>query len=574
MKRIVRRFGWTLLLAATAAFAQAPQPRAWLDRGTMQLGETVTLNVEAQDGAAAAPDFSALKQDFDLLGTQSSQQISIVNGKSESKTLWAVGLEPKHAGRLTIPPLTVGQATTAPIALDVQAPSAATRAKPGGDVFVEVEADPATPYVQQQVRYVVKLYYAFDLTDGNLAEPAADGLATQRLGQEKRYVATVEGRRYNVVERHYALTPERSGTLEIPALVFRGNALDVTDPTGFFSRGRGVVARSEAIRLEVKPKPASWTGGAWLPAAGLLLKDETELPQQMRVGDPVTRTIRLQAQGLGFEQLPELDLAAPAGTEMYPDKADTRTRDDGKWLYGERVRKFAFVPSQAGTLTIPGLGVRWWDTVHDRMATAELPPRTITVLPAAGIGQAGAPGAAAATPGAATSSAPTFAAATTMDAAALSATPRTRELRRWKILAVAGFALWLATLALWWWRSNSGAPPAAVDATQADAASARAAFLRACALGEFAGAERELVAWARAERPGLHNLGQLATALDDMPQREALAELQRTRYAGASSAGLGARLQQAFRGGLSWRATARRGGEGGSTLPPLYPRRG
>lgn len=392
MRRIVALWVGLSLMVATLAFAQGSQPRAWLDRDTMQLGETVTLNVEVQDGTATAPDFSALKQDFNLLGTQSSQQISIVNGKSESKTLWAVGLEPKHAGHLEIPRLAVGQATTAPITLDVQEPSPATRAKPGGDVFVEVEADPVTPYVQQQVRYVVKLYYAFDLTDGNLAEPAADGLTAQRLGQEKRYVATVEGRRYNVVERHYALTPEHSGTIEVPALVFRGNALDVTDPTGFFSRGRSVVARSQPVRLEVKPKPASWTDGAWLPAAGLLLKDETELPQQMRVGDPVTRTIRLQAQGLGFEQLPELELAAPAGTEMYPDKADTRTRDDGEWLYGERVRKFAFVPSHAGTLTIPGLTVHWWDTANDRMETAELPPRTITVLPAANTATTDGPG--------------------------------------------------------------------------------------------------------------------------------------------------------------------------------------
>ncbi len=90
----------------------------------------------------------------------------------------------------------------------------------------------------------------------------------------------------------------------------------------------------------------------------MLLKDDSELPTEIRVGDPVTRTIRLQAQGLGFEQLPELNLTAPEGAEIYPDKPDTRTRDDGTWLYGERVRKFAFVPTKPGTLTIPGMSVQ------------------------------------------------------------------------------------------------------------------------------------------------------------------------------------------------------------------------
>ena len=75
----------------------------------MHLGETVTLNVETEGDAGGQPSFSALSQDFSMLGTQSSQQVSIVNGSSSAKTVWAVGLEPKHAGRITIPPLTVGR---------------------------------------------------------------------------------------------------------------------------------------------------------------------------------------------------------------------------------------------------------------------------------------------------------------------------------------------------------------------------------------------------------------------------------------------------------------------------------
>jgi hypothetical protein len=574
MRRIACVFGaqFALVIAAASAIAVAagtPVVRAWLDRDSMQIGETVTLNVEAQDGSNVQPDFSALKQDFNLLGTQSSQQISIVNGASASKTLWAVGLEPKHEGRITIPPLTVGKATTAAITLNVLAQATPAQAKASGDVFLEVTAEPLTPYVQQQVRYTAKLYYAFDLTDGNLNEPQAEGLGVQRLGQDKSYVATVGARRYHVIERHYALTPERSGTIDIPGLAFRGNALDVTDPTGFFSRGRGVSARSDGVHLEVKPKPAAWTDGAWLPAASLLLKDESELPDEVHVGDPITRTIRMQAQGLGFEQLPELNLAAPDGAEIYPDKTDARTRDDGEWLYGERVRKFAFVPNRPGTLKIPGLKLSWWDSEHDRMETADLPEHTIKVLPAAG-----APSNAASLPGAIAapgSAAPPSTAVTAAPARPASA-PASADVLRWQILAAIGFALWLITLALWW-RSrasrqrsvtDAGAPPAH------DSSAQRAAFLRACSLGEFAAAERTLVAWARSERADVRNLGELSTRLADLTQREALADLQRVRYAGASTQGLGTRLQQAFKNGLAWsggpvsRATT-------SALPALYP---
>jgi hypothetical protein len=558
----------TVFVLIAPSHADTTTARAWLDRDTMHLGETVTLNVEAQGKVDGQPDFSALAQDFDLLGTQSNQQFSIVNGSSTAKTVWAVGLEPKHAGRVTIPMLAIGSARTSPIALTVLAQPAGAQGKPGDDVFLEVTAEPLAPYVQQQVRYSVKLYYAFNLTDGNLSEPQADGVVVQRLGQDKSYLATIGDRRYHVMERHYALTPEKSGALNLPALLFRGNALDAADPTGFFSRPRTIGARSDAVQLNVKAKPSSWTGDAWVPAESMLLKDDSELPSEIHVGDPVTRTIRMQAQGLGFEQLPELNLGAPDGAEIYPDKADTRTRDDGTWLYGERVRKFAFVPTRPGTLTIPGISVHWWDTAHDRMETAELPAHTLTVLPAAGAKAASSAGAAASQ---------TDAQPGTVNAPAVLATTQApvskpTSLRTWQALAAFGFLLWLITLVLWW-RSRRMAPVVAVGPSphaSPGASAQRAAFLRACALGELAGAERALVAWARSERADVRNLGELAGRLTDTAQRDALAALQRARYAGASTHGVGTQLERAFKAGLAWPDAAQQLRDK-SPLPALYP---
>ena len=555
------------LCMSLPAFADdKPAMRAWLDRDTMHLGETVTLNVEADGSVDGQPDFSALAQDFNIQGTQSSKQLSIVNGARSAKTLWAVGLEPKHEGSITIAPIALGQAQSAPIHLNVlPAPSAAQQA--GGDLFLEASAQPLDPYVQQQVRYTVKLYYAFDLTDGNLGEPKADGLATQRIGQDKQYIATVGTRRYHVLERHYALTPERSGAIEIPALAFRGSVLDASDPAAFFGRGRSVSARSEALHLEVKPKPASWTQAAWLPAASLLLQDQGELPTEVHVGEPVTRTIRMQAQGLGYEQLPELQLAAPKDAEIYPDKADTRTRDDGEWLYGERVRKFAFVPDRAGTLTVPGLSVTWWDTEHDRLATAELPARTIKVLPAAGTTARVAP--------AGGSPAVSTPANANGLPGAVSAFGEATRIRLWQVFAAIGFLLWFATLLAWWWsrRAAGTLPRLPTGAADTNSTAQRAAFLRACSLGDLAGAERALVAWARHERADVRNLGELAARLADDTQSDSTAALQRARYAGEPVEGIATRLQQAFRTGIAWRDAPARAAGSADPLPPLYPAR-
>jgi hypothetical protein len=566
--RPVMMLGIVLLavLQASPGRAAGVAVRAWLDRDTMHLGETVTLNVEAQGSVDAQPDFSALATDFKLLGTQSSQQVDIINGAQNAKTLWAVGLEPRHAGRIVVPALSVAGSSTAALTLTVLAQPAGAQGHPGDDVFLEVTAEPLAPYVQQQVRYTVKLYYAFDLTDGNLPDPAADGLVSQRLGQDKHYLATVGQRRYHVIERRYTLKPERSGVLTIPALTFRGTALDASDPTGFFSRGRSVGARSDSVQLNVRAQPQGWGSDPWLPAASVTLSDETPLPDRVKVGDPVTRTLRVQAKGLGYEQLPEITLPAPDGAEIYPDKAQTRTRDDGTWIYGERVRKFAFVPTRPGRLVIPGYRLHWWDTVHDRAATAELPAHVVEAVAA---GASTLPVPASATPRQATPSA----VATTPAAAASTPAPCDS---RWPWVALAAFVLWLLTLGLWWRsrhrrRTSVAMTPAPGVAAGTGASDARARFLRDCALGDLAAAERDLVAWAHAERPAVRNLGELAARLDDPQQVQGVRDLERTRYAGVAGDGLAGRLAQEFGKAFAWSDRDRHRAAAGAPLPPLYP---
>src|SRR5690606_10021647 len=72
----------------------------------------------------------------------------------------------------------------------------------------------------------------------------------------------------------------------------------------------------------------------------------------------------------------------------------------------------------------------------------------------------------------------------------------------WRTLAIVAFSLWLLTLAGWWVQARGAhrAVPARAGAAPAGASTQRAAFLRACALGDLAGCERALVAWARSER--------------------------------------------------------------------------
>ncbi|HEX3122683.1 MAG TPA: BatD family protein [Rhodanobacteraceae bacterium] len=569
--RIAGLLGFVALWICESA-AAAPEARAWLDRNSMHIGETVTLNVEVSgDTGAKQPDFSVLQNDFEMLGTQSQTSMSVVNGESNSKLLWAVGLQPRRAGTLTIPAFAIGNVKTQAISLNVLPAQAGAVGKAGDDVFVDAEATPRSPYVQQEVRLTVKLFYALNLTDGNLDDPKVEGLVVRKLGQDSNYTAEVDHRRYRVVERHYAISAENSGALEIPAIAFRGHAFGPGDMNSFFSRGQGIAAQSEPITLDVRARPPESGSDVWLPAQSLTLSAEgVDASSSVHVGEPLTLTLRLKAQGLGFEQLPELKLPKIDGADIYPDKETTQNRDDGSWQYGTRERKFAIVPSRPGTLQIPQISIAWWDSAHDRAAISEVPALSIPVAPAQATGapEPARPVAPSPSGEAPPSAAPALAPITaTSDL----------ELRQWRLLAFAAIALWIvsAAAALAWLLSRRRAQRRASRQQDQPAAliSGGNEFRAACTRGDLPAAARALLTWARRERPALRNLGELARAVSDAKQAAVLGELERALYASASApvdAAFATRFAQAFRSGFAFAAIrGQRADE--PVLAELYP---
>lgn len=536
-------------------------PRAWLDRDSMRMGETVTLNVEA-DNRGDEPDFSVLDQSFRRLGTSASSQISIVNGQQSAKMLWAIALEPLQEGVIGIPSLRVAGEDTAPLTLTVLPAPAGGSAAQGEDVFMETTAEPASPYVQQQVRYVVRLYYAVTLLEGQLEEPKADAGQVRRLGQDLTYQKTVAGRRYNVVERRYALIPEASGRVQIAGPQFRGRALRPGQYNSMFGGGINLSARADTVELDVRARPAD-APTPWLPAQSLSLTDESgAAPDQLHVGEPLTLTLRVTAQGLAAEQLPELTLPRIEGAEVYPDQETTQTRDDGEWLRGERVRKFAVVPTRAGPIEIPEIAIDWWSTSAERRERAVLPKRAWTAVGAATTVTA---------PDAASTAAPDARPAGEGSAAT---TVSSTGVRGWQIATGVFALLWLLTAALLLRRRAEPrvetAAPAAAPRPKPDAW--KRDLRTAVMASDTRGAVQALLRGARHERPTLREPGALADALADGPQRDAVLALERALYRGGDAADVLASLESTFATDFRWRPAPSHDAAG-SVLPPLYPER-
>lgn len=204
---------FTVLLIAPRCQADV---QATLDRNTIYDGDTVTLIIEAagSDQDAGDPDLSALEKDFHILGTSTSRQIQISNGRRSDKQQWRVELDPKHIGEVSIPAIPVGTTSTAPLILRIE--EAPTSVADGGEqpVFLQMEIDDSdtNPFVQQQVRLTLRLLYRLPLVEGNFYNPQPQHAVVERLGEDRQYQTTVNGQAYQVIERHYAIFPEKAAS--------------------------------------------------------------------------------------------------------------------------------------------------------------------------------------------------------------------------------------------------------------------------------------------------------------------------------------------------------------------------
>lgn len=533
-----------MLLLASVALPAVAQTRAWLDRAQITYGETVTLNIETSVSVQLI-DYSPLSAQFDIAGQTVRRSYELVNGRSQAKSLFAVGIRPRGPGVLTVPALRVGNASTTPLRLTVLPPSV----QPAGgdaDAFVETVLDAAQPYVQQAVGMVVRLHVAVPLLSGQLDQDEVPGATLQRIGEDIQYQREVGRRRYSVVERRFLLIPERSGPLVVPGARFNGQAVG-----GFFDNifddGRKPLSAAAPVkRLQVQPIPAN-APQPWLPLHDLKLR-YVQSPRTARVGEATMVELEAIVDGARASQLPPFTLPDSADAQVFADPAQS----DEQFIEGRPRtivrRRIAIVPLKPGALSLPGPRIEWWDAAQGVARTAMLPPLQLQV----------APGEALPDPEDAGPATPAVEGARPEASGSPSTLARSAP---WILLAVALLAAYA------WWRSRRrGLATGGVSAPPNVAAPPTPPSLAAALKqDDLAG-----IAHALCVEAGLRgdDLDAVRERLEDEAQREAVERLQAARWGDGDAASALAALRRAFAKGARWRTP---GAKPASLLPPLYP---
>jgi len=447
--RIARLISLALatLLAFVFALPAFADVTATVDRDTIGLDETVTLTLSVDSASIfGEPDLDKLEENFHVLNT--SRRTQIVNG--DASTQWIIPLSPKHEGKLRIPPLDISGDRSPPIFVTVTAKSAAATNNNTDSLWMTVETEKPSVYVQEQAIVTVRIGTAIDLLEApSVQKPDIPNVVFEVLNSTQ-FTKRMNGTRYTVFEIKCAFFPDRSGALVIPPFIAQVTVPQQAQQTSpfffqrFLNQGRRLQLKSKSVDLDVKEKPKDFPANAvWLPAQALTATETwSGDPQDIATGGSITRTVTLQARGSLGEQLPTLPTYKLDGFKLYPDQAKTDKQIETDAVNGSRIESVAMLPTRPGDYQLPEIRIPWWNTKTDKLDYAVVPAIALKVH-----------GAALTTP---PPPAPIASASPTpipdsKPAAVNAAPPAVKTVAGyWPWICAALAAAWVLTLLLWW----------------------------------------------------------------------------------------------------------------------------
>ena len=97
--------------------------------------------------------------------------------------------------------------------------------------------------------------------------------------------------------------------------------------------------------IKILNRPTQVPSFQWLPSSKVELTETWNGDLgELRVGEPITRTITMTAEGQTGAQINPLELPSSSDFRLYPDQAQIETRKTNNGALGVRIESMALVP--------------------------------------------------------------------------------------------------------------------------------------------------------------------------------------------------------------------------------------
>lgn len=373
---------------------------ATIDDNKISFGQGIHLTLQLEDAKPIANiDLSPLVKDFTIYSQQQFSSYSNVNGIIKSESGWHVILMPKKVGEFVIPAIEIdtdkGMLRTQEINVAVQQTQASNKnANDTVGISLVSTISKAKAYVNEAVIYSIKIIAYKPIASIVLEDIKSNDAIIEKIGEPKQYEQSLGGVRAHIIEIKYAITALKAGKITISPASMHGEMHEPVQQSqrnqrfGLFNnlflenthQLKPFSLQSEAITIDIASAPV--TANNWLPANKVTLSQTWEKPQNIKVGETITRKIKIVANGTFAKQLPTVkNFIEQDGVKVYGNKPvfTDKVDADKSVIVGIREEEYSIVPQQAGTVILPEIKIKWWNLHTNKFEVSTLPAEKLEV---------------------------------------------------------------------------------------------------------------------------------------------------------------------------------------------------
>ncbi len=418
-------------------FSQAQQVAAALSQEVAAVNQPVQLNVTVTGARGAQLPERLNITGLDARLTGRSMQMAYMNGQFTTSTIYSYLIVASNTGDFDIPPISVGingrTYKTAALKLRVgdnyggtpvlpaipvrpsrqpqmPPPGMPSYVQPGGQQNPtpqlpsgqmppgHEEGDPAfgdliipkkSAYVGEVVPVEIRFYFsaAYPVRLSDRPSFSGDGFTVLNFSKPAQREQEINGQLYNVIIFQTAITPVKSGNLEVaPATI----EAQITMPdnnqrggddflnnffngSGFGMQSRQVTISTKPQNVEVKPLPKEGRPDDFSGAIGQFTLQASATPKKAEAGDPITLSAVVVGRG-NFEAIGAPTLMDSENWKAYPpsEKFEPSPKDPIGYN-GQKIFDYMIVARVDSTLT-PSPEFSFFDPAVEKYVTLKATP--------------------------------------------------------------------------------------------------------------------------------------------------------------------------------------------------------
>jgi hypothetical protein len=194
----------------------------------------------------------------------------------------------------------------------------------------------------------------------------AGALVSPPNGQADKLSLQRDGESWFGLRLSYLISPTTVGEFNIPALTFKLQVGQAQAP---------ITVQSAAQHFSASAATSDGAQALLLSAQQLRFSQVvTPSATPLRVGDSLTRLLRVEADGAQAMLIPPAEFSRPSGLKAYPQMPVVSTLDDGRGAIrgGHREDSISYIIEQPGHYQLPAMHLQWWDSHTASLRSADV----------------------------------------------------------------------------------------------------------------------------------------------------------------------------------------------------------